>query len=280
MSFSLQNILVARVWAALLLASAIATIVAAWVAFANFVTAKDEAVCALAVVNNEHAVANASLTEAAAAANVTLDPTLIANLTATIEEHLPSELLELVSSNMGLYAALACAPAHVAAGLLVIAAVHILAPRPPNPLCSKYTAAVANLVAFVAVIIYLVFIVFNRVVTSEWATEQEEAFATACNTTSSINVTATAFLNTTDGECACLMRVFPALRSLWGPGLFAFVALLAAAVLGGALRLFAPRGTKSTGYGRGDVLLGRICIGEAGAKDVAHPLYPPKPPSL
>ena len=264
MSFSVQNLLVARVWAVVLLAAAIATIVAAWVAFANFSTAKDEAVCALTVVNNEHAVANASVTELALAANITLDPSIMANLTATIDENLPSELLELVSENMGLYAALVCAPAHVSAGLLVFAAVHILAPSPPNPLCSKYTASLSIFVALFAVVIYLVFMVFNNVVTSDWATEQEQAFATACNMTSSINGSATAFLNVTDGECECLQRVFPALRSLWGPGLFAFVALLAAAVLGGALRLFAPPGTKTTGYGRGDVLLGRICLGEAG----------------
>ena len=242
---------IARVWSVVLVLSAAATITAAWFAFAAFDTAQTSSVCAFNRLNT--LAANASLNSSATAVNAS--------------EIVPMALLTEVTTNMSTYKVLAVAPAFLAALLFLLAAMHILYPRPSNPMCSKCTAGVANLPAIIAAVIYFAFAAMHSATESDWAMDQSRAFDAACNSTAvplPNNESRPAGLLHGDVACACLLRVVPDLHALWGPGWFALLTVLATIFLALALRFIAPYGSKTAGYGRGDIYLGRVCLGEAG----------------
>lgn len=214
---------------------------------------------------------------------------------------LPLSLLTIIADDSGYFGALVATTPTVTSLLLLVAALLLLIPRPPNPTCAKYLTAVAGWVAFVSLVIYLVMLAWYASLDTSWAIEQHEAYAAACNATpvtiettrrvtmlntvpvtvNGTNLTQVVFggfetvvvrvpggtagpLGNFTAECTCLLDVLPSSRATWGPGLFALVALLAAWVVGATLRFVTPDASRAAGYGKADVLLGRICLGEAG----------------
>ena len=223
--FLAMRSIAAKVWAVLLAIVAIILIATAWMAFAAFNTAHSTADCAMAGLSSNSSV--------------------------------PIELVALAANTMGNYKVAAVLPGFCAALLFIVAAVHILLPKPPNPGCSKCTAGLANTIALTGVIVYISFAIFEGAAHSTWATDQAANYTSACDATTSPDTAATL-------PCSCLTQLLPDLQALWGPGWFALASILASGLVGGLLRVIAPKGKKADGYGRGDVLLARICLGEAG----------------
>ena len=155
----------------------------------------------------------------------------------------PIELVALAANTMGNYKVAAVLPGFCAALLFIVAAVHILLPKPPNPGCSKCTAGLANTIALTGVIVYISFAIFEGAAHSTWATDQAANYTSACDATTSPDTAATL-------PCSCLTQLLPDLQALWGPGWFALASILAAGIVGGLLRVIAPKGKKADGYGR------------------------------
>ena len=102
--FLAMRSIAAKVWAVLLAIVAIILIATAWMAFAAFNTAHSTADCAMAGLSSNSSV--------------------------------PIELVALAANTMGNYKVAAVLPGFCAALLFIVAAVHILLPKPPNPGCS------------------------------------------------------------------------------------------------------------------------------------------------
>ena len=151
--FIAMRSIAAKVWAVLLAIVAIILIATAWMAFAAFNTAHSTADCAMADQAATHPSHESSSHSR---------PTRWATTRSR-----PSF------------------PAFCAALLFIVAAVHILLPKPPNPGCSKCTAGLANTIALTGVIVYISFAIFEGAAHSTWATDQAANYTSACDATTS-----------------------------------------------------------------------------------------------